>query len=407
MKQLREFREAIQDMNNSGLTKQNLRNRYHMTKWGARKFLKQLPTEEEEIDGRGKKLYTTSKTLDELPRETRHTPIPVTVNHTEEIREPQHEKAQTTSEARSIVERVERAVKTVEADPVKFDQQPETSEAGVDTVWHLTDTHIGALVENEHGEVTYNTEKAVTEISEALEKFQLYTIQKDLDGLTNVDNIHLLLGGDIVEGTGIYQGQSHEVDTYINKQIEDAGDIILKVVKELALFADDINANLQIVCVPGNHGDMRVKGASNDASFDDIIYHMLNIGLNTLIDENPRLEGGLRLKRSDRSAGMTFPIRGYNAYLTHGENLKQHVGTSSGIKDALSIARDKDADLIFRGHYHMPKVEDVHGVPVVMTNSFKPGGSYEDSIQAYGESGTGFYTVTDEDKLAEARWINQ
>lgn len=86
MRQLREFTDAVNEMENHGITHQTLRNKYHMTEWGARKFADIVSTGYKEIDGRGKKKYQRSESAPELDHETRHESIPVTNNYSQEVR---------------------------------------------------------------------------------------------------------------------------------------------------------------------------------------------------------------------------------------------------------------------------------------------------------------------------------
>jgi len=403
MKQLQHLESAYQEMQENGVTKKQLRDKYHLTEWGARKFVDLAATRSDIINGRGTKKYFADKALAEQPKDVREKQIPVTTNYSTEIRENQHDKRSRTQDARELVEHIENKVKAVETPAIEWDDDVRTHN-GQDVILHETDTHIGALVENEHGEVIFDSEKAEELFDKKLSEFKEYLTERHVMSGNNIDTIHWLLGGDIVEGTGIYSGQAHELDLYINEQLEKSSELLIKAMKTLTELADQVDAQLQIVCVPGNHGDMRVKGSNNQASFDDIIYHTLTLAMDAYLDANDDVKGDVRVKRSDGAVGMTFPIRNFTGYLTHGENLKEHVGTSSGKRDALSLQSKYDCDVIFRGHYHMPKIEDVNGMPVVMTPSIKPGGVYEDSIQAYGEPGYVFYTADDENPVKDARY---
>ena len=398
MKQMHNLQDAYNLMRNDGVTHKKLRDEYHLTEWGARKFVDTLATDSKEIDGRGKKLYSTDKPFEELTREERHTSIPVSLNHSENVREKQHSKSQTTEKAKNYITDIEKMVKEVDAPDIEWEEQHYNTQRGVDIIWHETDTHIGALVENEYGETVFDTETAKNRLRTKALEFQDYAITKD------VDTIHWLLGGDHVEGTGIYDGQGHEVEGNINYQLNNASEAFIEAAKVMVHLADENDAKLQVICVPGNHGDLRVKGSSNQANFDDILFHTLALALDSYLESQPdEVSDRVRVKRSDTSVGVTFPVREYVGYLTHGQNMKEHVGTSSGKRDALSIKDNKGCDAIFRGHYHMSKLEEVNTMPVVMTPSMKPGGQYEDSMQAYSDPGYAFYTATDEDIVAEVK----
>lgn len=408
MKQLQHFKKALQQMQSDGITHKTLRNQYHMTRWGARKFTDILPTqiEEEEVNPNipNRKIYYLNKPFADLDRETLHTQIPVTVNNTELTRETRKSKQSQTKEMNDYLARLEKTVKQVEAPEIRWVEEPETSENGVDLIFHDTDAHFGSLVENKHGETVFDSEIARKRYRLQTDKFMDYAAKKSIDH--GVDTIHWLLGGDTVEGTGIYDGQAHEVDQYINEQIETATEQLTRTMKTLVKACKVLEADLQIVCIPGNHGKHRGKGSSNKANYDDLVYYNLQHATNIYLENPDTGTANVRFQRSDTVVEDTFPLRGgrYTGYLCHGQHLKPHVGTSSGQKDALSIANQYDADIVFRGHYHMPKIEDVNGLPVVMTNSIKPGGPHEKGLQAYGEPGYAFYTVSDGDVLADVRF---
>jgi len=148
MKQVQHLDSAVQQMYETGVTKKQLRDRYHLTEWGARKFVDVIPTENvEEIDGRGKKRYTGEKPVEELSRDVKTTQIPVKQNYSEVQRENQHNKAKRTEEARSFVEDIEEKVKQVEMPEIEWSENRQEP-GGIDVILHETDTHIGATRRN-------------------------------------------------------------------------------------------------------------------------------------------------------------------------------------------------------------------------------------------------------------------
>ena len=408
MKQLQHLQNAIQHMHNQGITRKQLQNQYHLTQYGAKKFTDLLAHETSKAQnknsgpGETPTLHHTDYTPRTLPKDLKTESIPVTVNHTEPVRETQAQKQNETNEVKDYLAGLEEMVKSVETPVIEWNQQPTSH--GVDLVWHETDTHLGAHVEDrDNGETVFDTETVKKIMHNKRRKFSEYAANQAENG--GVDTIHWLLGGDIIEGTGIYGGQAHETDSYINEQIEAAGEELIKTYKLLYSEAEYYDANLQIVCVPGNHGDMRISSASNKASFDDLVYHVLHQAVNMHLNQQEGEDAErVRVKRSDTAVGMTFPLRTHTGYVSHGQHLKRHVGTASGQRDALSIIDEYGADVIFRGHFHMPKVEDVNGTPVVMTNSIKPGGMYEDEIKAFGDPGYAFYTATDEKPVKDVEF---
>lgn len=406
MKQLQHLPGLIDEMHENGLTRKEMQNMYGVTEYGASKVIDLIADGKDKPStggaGENPYVYYTDHSSSELPKYLKKKQIPVATNNTELTRENQHSKQRQTNEVKEYLTGLEEMVKSVETPVIEWDGQKNSGD--IDVVWHETDTHLGAKVENrETGEVIFDTETVKNRMYEKRRRFSEYL--SDQAGQNSVDTIHWLLGGDIIEGTGIYGGQAHETDKYINEQIEAAGKQLIKTYKMLYNEAEYYDANLQIVCMPGNHGDMRISSANNKASFDDLVYHVLHQAIKMHLDDREG-DSKVRVKRSDTYVGTTFPLRNMTGYLTHGQHLKQHVGTASGQRDALSIMNEYDADVIFRGHYHMQKIEEVNGVPVVMTNSIKPGGMYEDSIRAYGSPGYAFYTAVDNNPVKNTEFYN-
>jgi len=404
VKIVQEFEDALKEMRDHGITRGTLRRKHHMTTYGAQKFTDLVADREKEIDGRGKKKFHTSKDPFEHPQEILNETIPTENNHSKELRVTQNQKQKLTNSARNFLEQLEKEVKELETQPIEWSEDVETSEEGIDLVWHETDAHFGALSENEYGEIIYNSDVATDRLHTRLKRFEELASTKHLEQDKEVDTIHFLLGGDWMEGTAIYNGQGHEVDMNINEQFEKVRKEYFKVIKELIDLADSLGAKLQIVSAHGNHGELRGKGASNKANMDDILAHTLHHMTGIHLDGRT-MQNEVRFKHSDSTMGITFPIRNHTGYLVHGQNMKEHVGTSSGKKDALATMQRYNADIIFRGHYHMNKVEDVSGVPVVMTGSPKPPGQFEDSISEYGHPASAFYVSTDENVLAGVKYL--
>lgn len=400
MKIVQEFENALKEMQSHGVTRATLRNKYHMTEYGAKKFTDLTTTREEEIDDRGKKKFHTDKDVFDYSQETLNETIPVELNHSEELRKTQGEKQSLTNTAQNYLEQLETEVKEAETPSIEWSEEAENNSNGVDIVWHETDAHFGAVVENEHGETIYDSSIAKDRFLKRYESFN--NLLESYAG--KVDTIHFLLGGDLVEGTGIFHGQGHEVDGYINNQFDTAREEYFKQIKALISEAQARNAKLQIITVPGNHGDVRVSSSSNKANFDDLLYNSLR-HMTAIYLEDHKMRESVRFKHSDRTTGVTFPLRNHTGYLTHGQNMKEHVGTASGKRDALAKKDRFGFDILFRGHYHMNKIEPVNGAPIVMTNSPKPGGSYEDSISAYGSPGSAFYVVSDKNVLEDVKYI--
>ena len=212
MKIVQEFEDALEEMRDHGITRGTLRNKYHMTEYGAVKFTDLVADREEELDGRGKKKFYTDKEPFNHSQEILNETIPTENNHSKELRITQNQKQKLTNRARNFLEQLEKEVKEAETQPIEWSEDVETSEEGIDLIWHETDAHFGALSENEYGEIIYDSDVATDRLHTRLKRFEKLATTKCLEQDKEIDTIHFLLGGDWMEGTAIYHGQGHEVD---------------------------------------------------------------------------------------------------------------------------------------------------------------------------------------------------
>lgn len=374
----------IQDLETEGLTYKQMIEKYGLTRWGARKLSNQPCVNSEEAGN--EKIFSIDKPSDQLLS----TSLPVhenPVNHEEEIRQTQKAKQTVTKEANTYLTQLEQEVKNTDVPAPEFNE-PDYS-GGVTPIIHETDPHFSAHVRNRRGETTYDTETAKQATHEAFHWYREQII--DRCEPEQVEEVVLLLGGDLVEGENIYEGQAHKVDDTLETQIETARKTYFEEIKQLRQVFE---IPVKVVCISGNHGDLPVSSSSNA---DDLVYSMLE-DMISISDT-----GGVRFIRSDRTDGVTFNFRGWKGYLCHGENRSNHIGTSSPQSDWYAMKDQYGFDAAWRGHYHEQKQEDVGGAPVYMTASRKPGDDYTDKIAAFGKTGNAIYFSTDDEPVAGVR----
>jgi len=382
---VKEFNDKLlKDLKTQGLTYKELMKEYRLTRWGARK-LSQHDAVSHEKSGKEKIFYieeeTDSLLAEKLPVQE------IEVNNEEEIRQTSKAKQTITSEASTYLKKLEEQVKNVETPETEY-TEPENTETGFTAVIHETDPHFSAHVKNRSGETIYDTETAAKATDHAFTWYVNKIFDLEERG-RNVDEVVLLLGGDLVEGETIYQGQEHKVEETLENQIDKAKQIYFKNIDFLSTVLD---APIKVVCISGNHGDLPV---SSDTNADDLIYSQLEdmVGIADIED--------VKFVRSDRSDGITFTFRDWKGYLCHGENRSNHIGTSSPQSDWLAMKDQYGFDAAWRGHYHNQKQENVNGIPVFMTNSRKPGDDYTDKIATFGVTGNALYISTDDEPVEQ------
>lgn len=384
---LAELPELVTDLKTQGLTYKDMMEKHGLTRWGARKVGDHPDVEADTSGNKEKIFYTESPASDRL--KTTKVPLKATEPNEEEIKRSTTSAKQTiTNTANTYLKQLEREVKNTETPEIEY-EEPEYSDEGVTAIIHETDPHFSAHVKNREGETIYDTDTAANATYNA---FNWYRSEMMGNYGSRIDEIILLLGGDLVEGENIYEGQAHKVEGKLDEQIRVARQTYYDMITHLKASYPAVP--IKIVCVSGNHGDLPVTSSSNA---DDIIYSQLEdlVSISSM--------DGIKFVRANRSDGVCFNYRGWKGYLTHGEHYRPHIGTSSPQSDWLATKDQLGFDVGFRGHYHNQKQENVNGTPVYMTNSRKPGDDYTDKISVYGVTGNAIYFATDDEPVSEVK----
>lgn len=391
-------------LQNGGLTYKEMMDDYNLTRWGARTVGDHEAVKCEKA-GNKEKIFSLKKvdgknvTLAETIKDFKNLKVPTQADepNEEEVRRSTTSAKQTiTNNANKYLRQLEREVKNTETPETEY-EEPEYKEDGVTAIIHETDPHFSAHVKDRQGNTTYDTITAKSSTHDAFFWYREQIIESIGYGNEEMlDEIVLLLGGDLVEGENIYEGQAHKVEDKLDEQIRIARRTYFEEIRRLrAVFA---TTPLKIVCVSGNHGDLPVTSSSNA---DDIIYSQLEdmVDISDLND--------VKFVRANRSDGVCFNYRGWKGYLTHGEHYRPHIGTSSPQSDWYATKDQLGFDAAWRGHYHNQKQENVGGAPVFMTNSRKPGDDYTDKISVYGVTGNSIYFATDDEPVSEVKTETQ
>ena len=230
----------------------------------------------------------------------------------------------------------------------------------------LGDTHFGDLVEDERGNILYNTNIA----KESVETFgkKALEIKNYEDTYTSFSDCHLILLGDIATGEGIYEGQTHDIEAHLADQVTESTQALFNLVNTLSTEFETVNVH----AVVGNHGEVRASGVSKQANTDLIIYRWLDDAIRRSQLENVGID------IAEATHHLNTEIRGWNVHIRHGQDGLKHVDKTARSESDWRGWRDKhNYDMAFRGHYHNPSLDYVlNSYPVFTAPSMKPGGSF-------------------------------
>ena len=196
-----------------------------------------------------------------------------------------------------------------------------------------------------------------------------------------INNLHVHLIGDIVEGWDIFKGQTHSIDHDIAHQLLDVVDL-------LADFLDRTRAlfkHIHVVGVPGNHGRIGRRGENlHYVNYDYIVYRFVE----KLLKSYPEFTWQI-----SESWWQVDSIYDYNFLMFHGDDIRGWQGVPYyGIDRAAKNYRELLELLGIRydymeiGHFHMPS--ELAGVTTEkFINGCWPGGTIY-SMKGLGAANT-------------------
>ena len=196
-----------------------------------------------------------------------------------------------------------------------------------------------------------------------------------------IENLHIHLIGDIVEGWDIFRGQVHNIDRDIGRQLVGVTKLIVTfLIKCRALFK-----HIHVVGVPGNHGRIGRKGENPYyVNYDFIVYEFVQ----EFLANFPEFTW-----QSNESWFQLDQIYGYKFLLFHGDDIRgwqgiPYYGIDRAAKNYRELLEriDERYDYMEIGHFHMPS--ELSGVTTEkFVNGCWPGGTIY-SMKGLGAANT-------------------
>jgi hypothetical protein len=226
---------------------------------------------------------------------------------------------------------------------------------------HATDWQLGKKT------VTYG----ITTLSKRMELFADKVIE--ITGIQRQDHpvkeAVLMLGGDMVEGLGIYESQIYEIEAHLFEQLFECARIIEKLVRTLAENFEQV----RVVCEFGNHGRIGKYGVMPKGdNVDRMAYR--------IVEDRTKDIAHVTWQQSDNWY-QHFAIGNYRVLLVHGDEVRTYSGTPLfGILRRVSawaagvVPTFEDC---YMGHWHNPISATIgNGNRVFITGSPESGNAY-------------------------------
>jgi hypothetical protein len=226
---------------------------------------------------------------------------------------------------------------------IKRPSFPKSSKASETAVAVFADWQLGKVTPD------YNSEVAAQRIEQYTEKLlEITEIQR---AHHPVNDLHVWLLGDIVEGEEIFPGQSHLIDSGLYRQVGVNGPEILGNFLSTALENFE---HVHVTGVIGNHGSVGGRNRRQydpETNMDRLLYKIVNL----IFTKEPRITFNIPDGRGERNWYAVDAIGNYKTLLIHGDQLP-HPSSVSGYYKRIFGWKDgaipEHFDDVFMGHYH-------------------------------------------------------
>lgn len=213
------------------------------------------------------------------------------------------------------------------------------------------ETAVAVLADWQLGKVTpdYNSEVLADRIEIYTDKLlEITDIQRSHHP---VNNLHVWILGDIVEGEEIFPGQSFLIDSGLYRQVGVNGPEILATFLRRALEHFD---HVHVSAVIGNHGAVGGRNRrmyDPETNMDRLLYRIVNL----IFANEGRVSFDIPDGRGERNWYTVDTIGSYSTLLIHGDQLPHPSSVNSTYKAVMGWkdgAIPEHFDDVFMGHYH-------------------------------------------------------
>jgi hypothetical protein len=213
------------------------------------------------------------------------------------------------------------------------------------------ETAVAVLGDWQLGKITptYNSDVLAQRMDQYAEKLiEITEIQRTHH---SVDNLHVWLLGDIVEGEEIFPGQSHLIDSGLYRQVGINGPEILGNFLRTAL---ENFKHVHVTGVIGNHGAVGGRARKQhdpETNMDRLLYKIVEL----IFKDEPRITFNIPDGKGERNFYAVDTIGNYSTMLIHGDQMPAPSATYGYYKKVMGWkdgAIPEHFDDVFMGHYH-------------------------------------------------------
>ena len=282
---------------------------------------------------------------------------------------------------RSYVDTIQKIKKEVGL-PKKDNINALMTPEGESIVIMLSDLHIGKEIINEDGDVLFNTSIAMEKIASIKER--ILTLIAHARSSTNIDEIVVLMIGDMVDNESIYDSQAHHIDSFVAEQVKNGTKALWDMLVDLSGL-DNIK-QVRVCCVRGNHG--RTGGFGHEASnWDNVVYDNLEL-VNNICTEIDNISINTNYANFN-----SINVRGHKILIRH----EAPVGADTSAQKAKYAGwfDVHKADAVCYGHFHHWGVMTYNDRPIFRNGSLPGADDLAERIAVTNSPAQMLYGVTE------------
>lgn len=237
----------------------------------------------------------------------------------------------------------------------------------------LSDWHIGERVTTEdvYGRKPYDLQ--TTKLRSAQLGSSVLEITSAARANVRLDDLLIILGGDLFTGEAIFPGQAHELEINVLEQFLEGTQLLTQLINTLS----ESFATIRVEAVPGNHGRL---GKPGDYHHRSNLETILLTTVQTAFAGHPRVT--FNVSNSDVAyveyAGHKLAI-GHGSFLAKGKSVTRDTIIQRAAAAWPSLLQ-RSVDMVFVHHWHSTSLQDVGGTKVFINGSLVGGNYFSSTV---------------------------
>ena len=221
----------------------------------------------------------------------------------------------------------------------------------------LSDIHYGKFSEIDN-KIEYSLEIAKARFEQVIQNAR-HLWEKYMREVHEIEDVHIFLVGDLIDGEQIYRTQSWNSELPVVKQVQMAA----KIIKDNLLnWASKEFTNVYVHSVQGNHGEIRESGGDSSfhwqSNFDTFLANMLEFAT----ADKPNIFWDIGYDRLHIARVKKYKTEGvHNFFMMH--KLVNNPQTAAGRSKLGGWYQRFKVDAFLSGHFHNFTYNNFNGIP--------------------------------------------